>query len=60
MMYRTFRRPMEAAIGFLYSLGFFISAMIGIKAEVPDDETKMINVADMPVRNVGLPIIWKP
>ena len=31
-----------------------------MKAEVPDDETKMIKAADMPVRKVGLPIAWKP
>lgn len=52
---------MAAAIGFLYSLGFFISAILnasaeitpsealkthmGTKADVPEDETKMMRAA---------------
>lgn len=66
---------MEAAIGFLYSAGLRISAILlvsvvrlvdldstymGTKADVPEDETKMIKAADMPVKKVGLPMTWYP
>jgi hypothetical protein len=33
---------------------------IGTKAEVPDDETKIIKAAYTPVMNVGLPTATKP
>ena len=66
-MYRTLSTPIAMPIGFLYSLGFFISAMlpsqprrtdsyIGINEEVPPEEMKMVNAAVIPVRKVGRPM----
>lgn len=60
------------AIGFRYSAGFRISAILlpvrlvdvtigsvtymGMKEDVPEEDTKIIRQADIPVKNVGEPM----
>lgn len=44
---------MQVKSALLKSFGFFISAMTGIKADVPAEEMKIVADASIPAMNVG-------